>query len=438
MNATVAWSCQLMNAVERRAFRRLGAVPGRFSIEAAAAVLAGRDGTIQRDEALTAAATLIDKSLLQRADSTGSRPLYQMFQTVRACASLELATAGERDDTMEGLARHCTNEVSLAAEGLAGSAQSEWLDRIREELEIYRAVLAWLIERGRRADACDIGWGLGLFLLIRGHTTEGLHWYGQMLTGAALLPPVAEAKALVGAGLMHWAKGAFDQARSARRRATVLATNAAADDMVIHAESVLGHVESAAGNLDGARELYSRAVAGYRTLGLPWGVGTALNGMAGLALAAGDTDDAQRLLDEASHALRESGPWFLTPVLCFRAVLAIQRGEPDVTIALIQQSLTHIRSLQDKFAFVYALVPLALAAVLKGDPVWAARLLGARDAVAESTGAGIVDNAVQPLREHAEQQARAHLGPDGWARAYTAGRSASIDSLLKDIETARA
>jgi hypothetical protein len=124
--------------------------------------------------------------------------------------------------------------------------------------------------------------------------------------------------------------------------------------------------------------------------------------------------------------------------LCFRAVLAIQRGEPDVTIALIQQSLTHIRSLQDKFAFVYALVPLALAAVLKGDPVWAARLLGARDAVAESTGAGIVDNAVQPLREHAEQQARAHLGPDGWARAYTAGRSASIDSLLKDIETARA
>ena len=45
MNATVAWSYQLLDPHEQRAFRRLGALPGRFSIEAAAAVLAGRDGS---------------------------------------------------------------------------------------------------------------------------------------------------------------------------------------------------------------------------------------------------------------------------------------------------------------------------------------------------------------------------------------------------------
>ena len=42
MNATVAWSYQLLAPDEQRAFRRLGALPGRFPIEAAAAVLAGR------------------------------------------------------------------------------------------------------------------------------------------------------------------------------------------------------------------------------------------------------------------------------------------------------------------------------------------------------------------------------------------------------------
>ncbi len=42
MNATVAWSYQLLAPNEQRVFRRLGALPGRFSIEAAAAVLAGR------------------------------------------------------------------------------------------------------------------------------------------------------------------------------------------------------------------------------------------------------------------------------------------------------------------------------------------------------------------------------------------------------------
>ena len=44
MNATVAWSYQLLDPDEQRAFRRFGALPGRFPIDAAAAVLAGREG----------------------------------------------------------------------------------------------------------------------------------------------------------------------------------------------------------------------------------------------------------------------------------------------------------------------------------------------------------------------------------------------------------
>ena len=33
---------------------------------------------------------------------------------------------------------------------------------------------------------------------------------------------------------------------------------------------------------------------------------------------------------------------------------------------------------------------------------------------------------------------RGRLGPDRWAREYAAGRRASIDSLLSDIEDAQA
>src|SRR5262245_27748880 len=67
MNATVAWSYQLLDANEQRAFRRLGAVPGRFSIESAADVLSGHDpGSVSLDHALDRVATLIDKSLVLR------------------------------------------------------------------------------------------------------------------------------------------------------------------------------------------------------------------------------------------------------------------------------------------------------------------------------------------------------------------------------------
>jgi hypothetical protein len=92
--------------------------------------------------------------------------------------------------------------------------------------------------------------------------------------------------------------------------------------------------------------------------------------------------------------------------------------------------------LHDKFAIVYALVPLAAAAVLKGDDLWTARILGARDAVTERTGATVVDKWVQALGEQAEREVRARLGPDRWARAYAAGRVSSMDSLIKDIDRA--
>ena len=64
----------------------------------------------------------------------------------------------------------------------------------------------------------------------------------------------------------------------------------------------------------------------------------------------------------------------------------------------MRESLTRIRELHDKFAFVYALVPLAAAAVLKGNDAWVARILGARDAVTERTGVTVSDKSVQDLR----------------------------------------
>jgi predicted ATPase/DNA-binding XRE family transcriptional regulator len=435
INATVAWSYQLLGPNEQRVFRRLGAVPGRFPIEAAAAVVAGRDATRARnDEALAAVARLIDKSLLQRVESsTATRQLYQMLETVRAYAAQELTAAGERDDAMEGLARYCAVEASLAAEGLVGPAQGEWLDRVRDDLESYRGALTWLLDRDRPAEASDIAWSLFFFWGIRGHAAEGTRWFDQILSRPSL-PPAVESRALLGTGAMRFTQGDLGYTRSALTRALALAHETRDMVMVARAENMLGDIEHSVGNADAAREHFARSAEGFRALALPWGLGNSLTGMAAVVLAAGDPAHAERLLDEATSVLRPAAPWFLSWTLYLRAFLAVRRGNPHQAIVLVRESLTYIRQLHDKFAFVYALVPLAAAAVLKGDDAWAARILGARDAVAERTGATVVDGSVDNLKEQAEQEARARLGPDRWARAYAAGRLTSIDSLIKDID----
>ena len=432
MNATVAWSYQLLAPNEQRVFRRLGALPERFPIEAAAAVVAGGDGTPMSSESLTAVAALIDKSLLLRAESSVStRPLFQMLETVRAFAALELTVAGEGDEARAGVARYCASEASLAAEALVGPAQVEWLDRVRDDLENYRSALAWLIERGRAAEASDIAWGLMFFWLIRGHAAEGLRWYEQTLNLPSV-PPAAESKALLGAAIMWFSQGELARARTGLT--TALAHHSDDVQMIALAETMLGHIELAARNVDAARDQFARSLERFRALAIPWGTGHALSGMAWVSFATGDLDHAERLLDEAALVLRDAGPWFGSLNIQRRANLAVRRGNPDRAIALVRESLTRIRELHDRFAFVYALIPLAAAAALKGDDAWAARILGARDAVTERTGVTIVDEAAHDFRAQAERDLRKRLGPARWARAYATGRRTSIDSLMQEID----
>lgn len=435
IDATVAWSYRLLEPNEQRLFRRLGVLPGRFPIEAAVAVLAGRTGSATAsDGALSAAAGLIDKSLLQRRETApAGRPLYDMLETVRAYAVLELTRAGERDTALEGLVRYCTAEASLAAAGLAGPAQVGWLHRVREDLESHRGALAWLIDHDRSAEATDIAVALMFFWLIRGHTAEGLRWY-EMILNLPSLPPAAESRALVAAGVMRYAQADYERARTGAVRALALAESTGDLEVVAQAEHLFGHVEYAVGNMHEAGRRFAHSVDAFGTLAIPWGTGLALSGLAEVALASGESDEAERLLAEAASVLQNAGPWFMSLGLYVRAILALRRGDPDRAIALVRDSLTRIRELNDAFALVYTLVPLAAAAALKGDHAWAARILGARDAVMERTAVGIADPRVHDLRGQAEREARTHLGANRWAAAYAAGREMSIDSLLKEID----
>jgi tetratricopeptide (TPR) repeat protein len=430
MNAAVAWSYELLGEQDQRVFRRLGVLPERFPLDALAAVT----GDLITNEAVVGAvARLIDKSLLLRAEaSTPTRPLYRMLETVRAYAALELVAAGEREEALEGLVRYCDREAALAGVGLGGSAQPQWLNRVREDLESYRSTLTWLLERRRPAEAAAIARGLLLFWLIRGHAAEGLWWYEQILTQP--LAPALEASVLTAASLMSHMQGEPRRGHEKLVRALELASAIGDPRLMAAAETISGHIEHALGNREAARDHFARSAERMRALGIPSSTGSALSGLGGVLLAMGETVQAQRVLDEATAALKEAGPWFLAPVRCYQATLALQQGKTDEAIALTRESLIDIRILQDKYAYVYALIPLARAALLKGDALWAARILGAHDALAARSGFTVAIAVVRDLRVRAERESRELLGPQRWRQEHAAGRGMSIEQLMNDID----
>jgi hypothetical protein len=358
-----------------------------------------------------------------------------MFETVRAFAAAELEAAGERGEAMEGLTRYCLREAALAHEGLFGSGQIQWLDRTREDLRSYRASLGWLLEQGRAEEASLIAYPFRFFWIIRGHAAEGLRWYERILN-VSPLPERVEVKALIGASMMRYAQGDLALARVSANRAVAIAD--ASDDRAVALETRMfsGHVEHALGNGRLAAERFTESLAGFRELGLTWAIGHALSGLAWVVVTDGDFDRAESMLAEASLVLASSGPWFMSLGLYLRIVLAVRRGKPDEALLVGRDFLERIRQYQDTFAYTYALLPLAAAAAQKGDDAWVARLIGARDAVMERTGATVVDPMIQEFLEQPERGARERLGADRWARSHAAGRKISIESLLTDIDTA--
>jgi ATP/maltotriose-dependent transcriptional regulator MalT len=306
---------------------------------------------------------------------------------------------------------------------------------VREDLDSYRGGLAWLVERGRSGEASEIAWSLMFFWLIRGRGAEGLHWYERILDLPSLAPAV-ESRTLTGAAALWYSRGELARANTALTRALQLAHDCGDRSIAIHADLVLAHVENGQGNASAACQRFTRSVDGFLGLGIPWGAGNALSGMALGMLDGGDASGAEQLLDKASVVLRQAGPWFRSLALDVRAILAIRRGHPDAALAFLRESLLDIRELHDTFAFVNSLVPLAAAAVLKGDDTWAARILAIGKAVTERTGAAVVDKPLEALRDQTEREVRARLGPDRWQRACAAGRTTSIDALIADIDQA--
>jgi predicted ATPase len=440
MNATIGWSYRLLDTEEQRAFRRFGVLPGLFPIDAAEAVLAGGEGGVSHGgaEVLRVVSGLIDKSLLQRPEASvvATCPLYLMLDTMRLYATHELDAAGERNDALDGLARYYTREASRVADGLVGPDQIRWLDRVREDLDSYRVVLAWLVEHRRLTEAGNIAWALLWFWVIRGHAIEGLHWYEEILSRPPL-PPGIESRALIGASGMRYWQGDLDRARIDLSRALALSESSGDSEAAVQAEWIRGYVEYASADLDAARHWLARGVKGFQALATSWGAGEALSGLAWVAVAAGDKRQAERLLDAAMPMLQDVGPWFRLLAGYLRAVLAVRNGQLDEAMAVVRENLICMQALKDQSSVVYSLVPLAAAAALTGEDAWAARIIGARDAVTDRTGATVVDNSVLDLREYAERDARARLGAERWARAYAAGRGSSIETLIEDIDRAR-
>lgn len=215
LEASVAWSYDLLSDAERLTLARLSVFAGSFELEAAQTVVAGPG--IEETQVLDLVTALADGSLLQVGERDG-QVRYRLLETIRMYAGERLA---KLDDPARVRDRHLDFYVALAGReraGLVGSDGEGWSARLTAELSDLRAAMAWAVESDRPLTVVDIAEPTQWFWVDRGRYLEIERWLRAAINAPAATDAdrvrglVTATWVMFGSGHLASAHGFADQA----------------------------------------------------------------------------------------------------------------------------------------------------------------------------------------------------------------------------------
>jgi DNA-binding CsgD family transcriptional regulator len=169
LEASLDWSYDLLDDVQRLTLARLSVFAGTFALDAAEAVVGG-DG-IDGDDVLDLVAGLVEQSLVQVTRRQGWAR-YRLLETIRMYARQRLS---ELDDPDRVRDRHLKFHVGLAGRaqaGLTGGQPEPRMARLAADLDDLRTAMDWAAESGHLRGLVDITEPIVRFWFERGLSGE--------------------------------------------------------------------------------------------------------------------------------------------------------------------------------------------------------------------------------------------------------------------------
>lgn len=369
LEATIAWSYELLDAAGRRNLVRLSAFAGTFSFEAAEAIV-GTD--------LDALETLVDASLLKpRGDGR-----FLMLETIREFARKRLPD----DDAMTLPDRHAAFFLDLAERALprlTGPDAADWLDRLDDDQGNIRAALDWLaLERPPLFVRLTLA--LWRFWFVRGRFEEGQLAIERAL---GLSPaPAARAELLYQLGAIVMSRGALERGRECFREALEGFRAAGDEGGEAKSLSALGHVATDTGSWREGISSYEEAAARFRRLGDRLRLAGVLGDLATVRLRSGSPAEALPLALESAELMREVGNRQGEAL----ALATAGYAQLDTDLAAARSHLVESTRLAHRLGYLHSLVfslnGLAAVAYREGDVARSAAIFDAALALRAQIG----------------------------------------------------
>jgi predicted ATPase/DNA-binding CsgD family transcriptional regulator len=361
--ASMAWSYNLLEEVDRVVFRRLAVFAGGFDIRAAQEVCGG-DG-VEPQAVLGAVGHLVDKSLVLSHDA-GAEGRYRLLETIREYAANRLVAAGERVAVAD---RHLAYLLDWVR-GLAPELERDkdtWRTQLAREHENLGAAIKHGLEaddptRGRQL-AAELPWMWHLHRQGR----EGMSILRRAIARAPGERSELQARLLAGVALVADTAGPLDVEVDAARSAGELAAEVA-DDRLLALCKQLEAVGRLYTDLDGAYETSLEAEQIAERAGEHF-VADAGRALRGIVLHLRDEHaQAEPLLADAAERLGARGDrGVASTALAFLSGSALLTGDIELARRRAELSIATAAPLADHLRIGMGCSALALALGVGGD-----------------------------------------------------------------------
>jgi tetratricopeptide (TPR) repeat protein len=402
-----------------------------------------------------------------------------LLETIRQYARDKLLESGESSTARE---LHLEYYLLLAAEAeskLEGPQMLQALNQLEPELDNIRAALEWTLERNPET-ALQLAARLTYFWHGRGYIAEGRRWLSEALFQSEALPAVESshehlvlrAKALWSSGVLSFAQGELNAARSAVTESASLARETGEQRTLVNALNILGFTAIWLGDaataetvieeglnvahainykfgmglmlsvqanwaaqlqqdFTAAREYLEESMEIMRELGNSFFTAISIMASGSVALAQGNYVEAQARLEESERLFRELGDTHMAiGVQSQRAHIERQLGHYTEAVELYHQSILAWQELGHRVSLAHEFECLAFIACAQSQLQKAARLFGAAENLRESLNSPMMaterieyDQNVSALRAQMEESA--------FATAWAEGRAMTMEQAIE-------
>ncbi len=396
---TIAWSHDLLGEDERIIFRRLSVFNGGFTLDAAEAVCEGV-GPMDMDT-LDGVASLVDKSLVRRirasldredgqAESGEADLRFMMLETIREYGQVRLVEAGEVAAARQA---HAAFYQRLAEEGGMRIDQGQavvWLDRLDSDRDNLRLALDWYAEAADRPtieDGLKMASALWRFWYFRGYWAEGRARLESLLARTAARTS-QRAWALLAVGSFAAEQADYAAARRFQEEALAIYREIGDPGGIGRALHRLGTIAFAQGDYPSADAKFRESLALLQERQDRGGMGIALHSLGEVAVAQGRYQDASRFYQDAlGHGKVVGNPQIVAWALFGLGLIAYYQNDLPSARSLCQQGFQMADELGDKHATALARANLGLIAAAEGSVDAGRALLGESLAALEELGA---------------------------------------------------